>query len=135
MSITLLLLYGAMGGLTSVLLGALLKPFFPISGSVSSGALTARELGEAALHLFAGAAIAGIYWLSWGFAAVVAVPWWVRGLAFGTACWIAIALPSLATIALRTRMHIGNLAVAACEWACTCMFAALACAWLWATMP
>jgi hypothetical protein len=32
------------------------------------------------------ARIALLFWLSWGLA-VVDVPWWVRGLSFGSLCW------------------------------------------------
>ncbi len=85
--------------------------------------------------MFAGAGIAALYWLSWGFAALVEVPWWVRGLAFGIGCWLAIALPVLIACGLQLRLRAAAVALLAFDWIATCLLAALACAWSWAKLP
>ena len=97
MALMLLLLYGSMGGLASVLLSAFLRPLLPstLRPDVIADRLTWRDLVEVASHLGAGAGVAALYWLSWGFAALVSLPWWQRGLVFGLACWFALAVPVL----------------------------------------
>jgi hypothetical protein len=134
--IELLLLYGAMGGLASVLVAAVLRPWLSAVGrtDVTPGATRLpipswREVLEAGTHVCAGAGIGVLYWLSWGFAAIVTVPWWVRGLAFGLACSVTITLPLLIAVALRARMQPRMLAALLLEWFYTCSLAALACAW------
>ncbi len=133
MPLTLLLLYGSMGGLAGVLVSAVLRPLLP--GTQGTARVSLRELIEVGAHLFAGAGIAALYWLSWGFAALVAVPWWQRGLAFGSACWLALALPVLIALAAQAHMPARRLAALAFEWAWTCVLAGLACAWSWQTLP
>lgn len=137
MPISLLLVYGAMGGLSSVLIAALMRPLLPrsICPPPVADRITVREIVEASLHLAGGAAVAALYWLSWGFAALVAVPWWMRGLAFGAACWLAVAVPALAALWLRAGVAGAKVAVVAAEWAATSVLAALACAWIWGTTP
>lgn len=133
MPLTLLLLYGSMGGLAGVLVSAVLRPFLP--GPRAAAGISLRELVEVGAHLFAGAGIAGLYWLSWGFAALVAVPWWQRGLAFGGACWLALALPLIIALTAQAHLPPRRLAAQAFEWAWTCALAGLACAWSWQTLP
>lgn len=133
MPLTLLLLYGSMGGLAGVLVSAVLKPLLP--GTRAAAKLSLRELVEVVAHLFAGAGIAALYWLSWGFAALVAVPWWQRGFIFGGACWVALALPVLVTVTARGAPPPGKVAAQAFDWAWTCLLAGLACAWSWQTLP
>jgi len=132
---TLLLVYGSMGGLAGVLVNAILRPLLPAHAAEARDKLSWRDLVEVGAHLAAGAGIAALYWLSWGFAALVAIPWWERGLAFGAACWIALVLPVLMTGAVRFRLTPARLGIIAFEWGCTCLFAALACARIWATLP
>lgn len=137
MPFRLLLLYGAIGGLASVLVGTLVRSL------LAAGKRAAREpvpppsllpswqdVVEAATHVFAGAGIGLLFWLSWGFAAIVTVPWWVRGLAFGGACALTLVIPSLAGTALRTGMRRGPVWAALLEWSYTCVMAGLACAWI-----
>lgn len=133
MPLTLLLLYGSMGGLAGVLASAVLRPLLP--GPRATAKISLRELIEVAAHLLAGAGIAALYWLSWGFAALVAVPWWQRGLVFGGACWLAIAVPVLVGLTARANLSCGKSAAQAFEWAWTCGLAGLACAWSWQTLP
>jgi hypothetical protein len=89
------------------------------------------DLIEVLLHVVSGVSLAFIYWLSWGFAAVVDVSWWVRGLAFGAACWFTLSLPALAAIAWMHRAMAPVALVHAVRWASTCLVVGLACAWMW----
>ena len=100
--------------------------------------LTRREpkegqvgLIEALMHLVSGLGLGFIYWLSWGFAAIVAVPWWARGFTFGFLCWALLAAPVLtACVASRgASARIGWLH--AMRWASTCLIVGVACAWTW----
>lgn len=135
MALTLLLLYGSMGGLAGVLASAVLRPLLLHADSATANKLSFREFVEVATHLMAGAGIAALYWLSWGFAALVAIPWWQRGLAFGAVCWLALAIPVLLGAATHSRLSRARITTLALEWACTCLFAGLACARAWATLP
>ena len=126
-----------MGGLASVLVAALLRPLLAAAwrsgdagASPASLTPTWTEVLEASTHVFAGAGIGMLFWLSWGFAALVAVPWWVRGLTFGLVCSAAIVLPMLVATAFRLRMQRRVLGVLLLEWSYTCTMAGLACAWV-----
>ena len=126
-----------MGGLASVLVAALLRPLLAAAwpsgvaaGSADSTGLSWTDVLEASAHVFAGAGIGMLYWLSWGLAALVSVPWWIRGLTFGLMCTAAIALPMLVAVALRLRMQRRVLGVLLLEWSYTCTMAGLACAWV-----
>ena len=137
MPIRLLLLYGAIGGLASVLVAALLRSLLaagkrslPEPATPPSWLPSWKEIIEAATHVFTGAGIGLLFWLSWGFAAIVTVPWWVRGLAFGCACAITLALPVLAGTALRTGLRPKKVGLLLLEWSYTCVMAGLACAWI-----
>lgn len=136
MPFRLLLLYGAIGGLASVLMAALVRSF--VSAGSGSTALPAappsllptwKEVIEAGTHVLAGAGIGVLFWLSWGFAAIVTVPWWVRGVAFGGACAVTLAVPSLVAAALRTGIRPRQAFALLLEWSYTCVSAGLACAW------
>jgi hypothetical protein len=132
----LLLLYGAIGGLAGVLMAALARSMLAAgkrsapTTAPSSLLPTWKEVIEAAMHVFAGAGIGLLFWLSWGFAAIVTVPWWVRGLAFGGACALTLAVPSLVGAAIRTGMRRGQGVALLLEWSYTCLMAGLACAWI-----
>jgi len=126
-----------MGGLASVLVAALLRPVLTTawrSGTVATKSPslnpTWTDVLEASAHVIAGAGMGLLFWLSWGLAAVVAVPWWVRGLTFGLLCAAVIALPVLAATALRLKIQRRVLSVLLVEWSYTCTMAGLACAWV-----
>ncbi|MEY4931864.1 MAG: hypothetical protein RLZZ403_184 [Pseudomonadota bacterium] len=137
MPFRLLLLFGAIGGLTSVLVAALLRSLLSAAtlqatGPQSPSALLPswRDIFEAATHVFSGAGIGLVFWLSWGFAAIVTVPWWVRGVAFGGTCALVVAVPALLGTALRTGLRSKQAAGLLIEWTYTCVMAGLACAWV-----
>lgn len=137
MPFRLLLLYGAIGGLASVLVAALLRSLLAASkrgvrepASPPSLLPTWKEVIEAGTHVLAGAGIGLLFWLSWGFAAIVTVPWWVRGVAFGGACAVILTVPALVDASLRTSVRPGQAVVLLLEWIYTCVMAGLACAWI-----
>jgi uncharacterized membrane protein (Fun14 family) len=92
---------------------------------------TTIEVLEILLHLCAGALLGLLFWLSWGLAAVVDVAWWVRGVSFGSLCWLALALPVTVSLALTQRVSATSAASTASRWATTCIIAGLSCAWSW----
>ena len=65
---------------------------------------------------------------------MVDVPWWVRGLSFGSLCWVSFAVPSVVGIALARDLPVATIAEAAMRWATTSVIAGLACAWSWERM-
>ena len=76
MYLTYLMLTGSLSGLVSVLLHSILAS---ARTSVRPGAvIPPLEISDALLHMLYGCGFALLFWLSWGLAAVVAVPWWVR---------------------------------------------------------
>jgi len=135
MPFRLLVLYGAIGGLASVLVAALLRSLLDAGRRVAPAEASSllpswKDLREAATHVFAGAGIGLLFWLSWGFAAIVTVPWWVRGLAFGGTCAVTIAVPALAGSGLRQGLAPRAIWLQGIEWIYTCLMAGLACAWV-----
>ncbi|MEQ1582032.1 MAG: hypothetical protein ABL964_15680 [Steroidobacteraceae bacterium] len=136
MPFRLLLLYGAIGGLASVLMAALARSMLATGKRSAPAAMpppllpTWKDVIEAGTHVLAGAGIGLLFWLSWGFAAIVTVPWWVRGLAFGGACALTVAVPALVGAAIRTGVRRGQAGVLLLEWSYTCLMAGLACAWI-----
>jgi hypothetical protein len=48
------------------------------------------QFATLSVHLCAGVGLGVLFWLTWGLAAVVGVPWWLRGVLFGTAIWCAV---------------------------------------------
>jgi hypothetical protein len=130
-------MYGAFGGLASVLVATLLRSLLaagkrsvPEPAPLASLLPTWKEIAEAGTHVLTGAGIGLLFWLSWGFAAIVTVPWWVRGVAFGGACAVTLAVPALVGAVLRTGVRPGQAMVLLLEWSYTCILAGLACAWI-----
>lgn len=133
MELTYLLLTGSLSGLLSVLAHSVLWSLLealrvPAPGVIPGSPL---QISDALLHMLTGTALALLFWLSWGLAAVVAVPWWVRGLSFAGLCWIAFALPNVLAVAMARAVTIPMAAVLASRWATTYLLAGLACAWSW----
>lgn len=134
MDLSYLMLTGSLSGLVSVLLHSVLGSSLellrgrPSAGTASSVSL---QVSDALLHMLCGLGLGLLFWLSWGLAAVVSVPWWVRGLSFGSLCWLAVALPSVISVALTRDAAIKTAATIASRWATTCLIAGLTCAWSW----
>jgi hypothetical protein len=91
------------------------------------------QLTDALLHLICGAGLGLLFWLSWGLAGLVEVPWWVRGVTFASLCWLPISLPAMlnAWISAPRGLSTQTIAAMASRWATTCLIAGLTCAWSW----
>ena len=132
MDLTYLMLTGSLSGLVSVLLHSILAS---AHAAVRPGTvIPPLQVSDALLHMLYGCGFALLFWLSWGLAAVVAVPWWVRGLSFGGLCWRSFAVPSVVGVALSRGLSVPAIAAVASRWATTSGIAGLACAWSWQRM-
>jgi hypothetical protein len=134
MQLSYLLVMGGLSGLVAVLAHSVVYSLFELirSRSTDMGSL---QLTDAVLHLLCGAGLGLLFWLSWGLAAIVQVPWWLRGLTFATLCWLPISLPAVLNAwlsALPARgLSAKTMAMMASRWAMTCLIAGLTCAWSW----
>jgi hypothetical protein len=134
MDLSQLLLTGSISGLISVLAHAVLASAIDLFRRESAPVAVAREelqLADALLHMLCGTGLGLLFWLSWGLAAVVDVPWWVRGGAFGGLCALTLALPAILSIAWKRGMTWRATVAIAARWATTFLLAGLACAWSW----
>ena len=132
-----LLLLGALSGLVSVLLHAVLWSVVDMvrpaaSRNPETRAVMAKlDLPDILLHVMWGIGLGLLFWLSWGLAAVVSVPWWQRGLMFGGLAWAFMGLPAIVSLVRARGATAGSMTVIALQWATTCVIAGLACAWSW----
>lgn len=90
-----------------------------------------QRAGMLVAHLVVGIGLGFIFWLSWGFTAIVGVPWWQRGIIFALATWMLCCLPLISTQLLAVRVPRSVTATVAAQWLLTFMLAGLACAWSW----
>lgn len=132
MDLTRLLLAGSLSGLTSVLahsvawsIAQLWKP-----GLRPEISQAQPNVAEVLLHMVCGIALGFLFWLSWGLAALVAVPWWARGAAFGLICWMSLSLPTALSHAGRGGDRLAA-ALISSRWASTALITGLACARTW----
>ena len=126
-----LVVTGSLSGLVSVLAQSIAWTAVELVRAPANARASTLGITDAFLHMLCGSCLGLLFWLSWGLAAVVEVPWWVRGLSFGSLCWLALALPAVISAA---RLQSGSpraVALLAARWAFTCVLAALACAWNW----
>ena len=132
MELTYLLLMGALSGLVGVLAHSVVYSVVELIRSRGT-AMSTLQLSDAFLHLICGAGIGLFFWLSWGLAGLVEVPWWVRGVTFASLCWIPISLPAVlsAWLGAQRTLSAKTLAALATRWATTCLIAGLTCAWSW----
>ncbi len=129
-----LLLTGALSGLVSLLAHAVIWSIVEmIQPRLRMVNASNRQLDvpDILLHLLAGTGLGLLFWLSWGMVAIVAVPWWWRGLIFGGLTWLTLATPAVISMARARQMGAGPTFVIATRWATTCLIAGLACAWGW----
>jgi len=82
-------------------------------------------------HLALGVALGFVFWISWGFTALVGVAWWQRGIVFALLTYLICAVPLIGALrsTLRTRASLS--AAIASQWFLTFLLAGLACAWSW----
>lgn len=83
------------------------------------------------MHFVAGMLLGVTFWLSWGLAALLDLPWWQRGFVFGGLAWAAMSLPCVVTSALARGLAWQTQASLLAQWAGTCVIASLSCAWTW----
>ena len=131
MELSYLLFTGSLSGLISVLGHSVLWSLVEMTRSKASPAVDGQvQVSEALLHMGAGIALGLMFWLSWGLAALVSVPWWLRGIAFGGLA-SAVVLPALVQLRLNGWFETSRLLLVASRWLTTCLIAGLTCAWSW----
>ncbi len=132
MELTQLLLTGSLTGLISVLAhSALWSAAAMLGRRVRPIAHAEPPISEAILHMIAGIALAFLFWLSWGLAALTEGRWWVRGISFGGLCWLALALPTIGSLVVGRAIDTRAGMLIASRWATTALGVGLACAWTW----
>ena len=90
-----------------------------------------NEIYYVSAHAALGGGIGLLFWLSWGFTALVQLSWWQRGIIFGLANAIVLsALPLLISQSLlRSAQPLSRMILV--ESISTCIAASLACSWTW----
>jgi hypothetical protein len=132
MELTQLLLTGSLTGLISVLVHSALWSAAAMFGRRHRPIAHAEPpISEAILHMIAGIALAFLFWLSWGLAALTDGRWWVRGISFGGLCWLALALPTIGSLVVGRAIDTRAGMLIASRWATTALGVGLACAWTW----
>lgn len=149
MELNYLLVLGSLSGLVAVLAHSVVCSIYALvrwrganpssrhegSRSMDSVSMDSLSLTDAFLHLICGTGLGLLFWLSWGLAAIVGVPWWQRGLSFAMLCWAAVSLPAIVGAWIGAAPERGlstrTMALMASRWATTCLIAGLACAWSW----
>jgi hypothetical protein len=130
--LTQLLLTGSLSGLISVLAHSALWSAIGLWRRNARVVPNAEPpISEAVLHMACGIALAFVFWLSWGLAAISDSRWWIRGLSFGALCWLALALPVIGSLVLNRALDFRSAALTASRWATTALGVGLACAWSW----
>jgi len=129
-----LLLTGGLSGLVSLLthsvlwsIAEMLRPRMRIANASNHQ----LDVPDILLHLFAGIGLGGLFWISWGLAALVDVTWWQRGLIFGAITGVPLACPAIISMARTRPGAAGTALLIASRWLTTCVIAGLACAWSW----
>ncbi len=135
MEISYFLLTGSLGALISILAHSVTYSGLELLRKPQLNTLLATlqvSIAETILHMLSGIAMGFLFWLSWGLAAVVDVPWWWRGFGFGVLCALGVALPSLATLSMVRNESLAISIAVSARWLTTCLIVGLACAWQWA---
>jgi hypothetical protein len=132
MELSYLLLTGSLSGLVSILGHSLFWSAVELMRPPTRHTYANLPVLEVVLHMLCGVGLSLMFWLSWGLAAIVDVPWWLRGLSFGGVCIVALVLPLIINTAASRQLDRGQVAVIATRWITTCLVAGLACAWSWA---
>jgi hypothetical protein len=127
---------GARGGLLGVMWHGLvsdpwLARVLPAGAGPRQQEPLSQMIAFAAARTGAGVVLGALYWASWGLIAIVAMPWYVVGAAFGLLCWAGAVLPALSTLRMTGSVAVNTLRVHAVEWLATCVAVGLACAYAW----
>jgi hypothetical protein len=129
-----LLLTGALSGLVSLLahsvlwsIAEMLRPRMRVVNASNRQ----LDVPDILLHLFAGIGLGGLFWISWGLAALVDVTWWQRGLIFGGITSVMVTTPAVISVGRAGQLSSSITLLIVSRWITTCMLAGLACAWSW----
>ena len=127
---------GVCGGLVGVLWnGTVTSAWLRASGATAplgvDGERLETLLAGAAGHAGAGAVQGLLFWASWSLIALVHVPWYLTGVAFGLLCWGGAALPAMLSLRLRLPVPARLAYASAAEWFASCVAAGLFCAYSW----
>jgi hypothetical protein len=90
-----------------------------------------QHLALLVAHLATGITLGFVFWVSWGFTAIVGVVWWQRGMIFALATWALFCIPLVGAQILTLRARASVVAMVALQWLTTFILAGLACAWTW----
>lgn len=133
-ALSYLLIMGSLSGLVAVLAHSVIYSLYELIRSGGTQ-LSSVSFTDAFLHLICGTGLGLLFWLSWGLAGMVDVPWWFRGLSFAMLCWAPVSLPAVVAAWIGAAPERGlstkTMALMASRWATTCVIAGLACAWSW----
>jgi len=132
MELSYLLLTGSLSGLVSILGHSVFWSAAELIRPPTRESYANMPVLEVILHMLCGIGLGFMFWLSWGLAAIVDVPWWQRGLSFGGLCIVVLVLPLTVSTAASRQLARGQLAAIASRWMTTCLITGLACAWSWA---
>lgn len=137
MEIRSAIVIGSASGLTACLL---LRPLWSLwlargPSELWRAVTTRTETFYVATHALAGAAQGIVFWLSWGLAAIVAVPWWQRGLSVGAVNAVLLIWPTALMMASVLRAPRVIYLVLLSEALVTSVCVGLACSWVWAHWP
>lgn len=137
MELTYLLLTGSLSGLVSILGHSVFWSTAELVRPPARDTYAYVPVLEVILHMLCGIGLGFMFWLSWGFAAIVDVPWWQRGLSFGGLCIVVLVLPLTISSVHSRRVAAGSvsagpIAAHTARWITTCLITGLACAWGWA---
>jgi hypothetical protein len=131
MELSYYLFAGSLSGLISILGHSVIISVIELASGRKSGTHELQvSVLEAFLHMAFGIVLGLVFWLSWGLTAIVQVPWWIRGGAFGGLAALAL-VPALVNVGLSTRSSMRDLGVIALRWLTTCLVVGLICAWTW----
>jgi hypothetical protein len=129
-----LLIMGSLSGLVAVLAHSVIYSLYELIRS-RGAQMSAVSFTDAFLHLICGTGLGLLFWLSWGLAGMVDVPWWIRGVSFAMICWVPVSLPAVVaawiSVAPERGLSTKTMALMASRWATTCLIAGLTCAWSW----
>jgi len=125
---------GAAGGVASVVAQGLTSPWVQTLRGRTVHAWHSdrlwRHAVRACAHVSAALLLGALFWLSWGLAGIVNVPWWLRGLLFGTASWLALIVPAFLSFAAMIAVPRAIVLAWITDWFITCVTAGVLCAWL-----
>jgi hypothetical protein len=130
---TQLLNAGGIAGLVSSAIAALWTLAYGVLRPAGDSPKPTAEQHLALLlaHLVTGVVLGFIFWVSWGFTAIVGIAWWQRGLIFGLATWALCCIPLVSSQILAARARPAATVMIALQWLVTFVLASLACAWTW----